>query len=296
MIEPLGAPEEPAAAGPAPDPTASSRGVAIALDAVRVVAAGQEILDVPALAIASGEQIAIVGASGAGKSSLLGLLLGWHRAAAGTVLVDGAPFDRGALEALRRRTVWVDPSVYLWNRSLRQNLAFGLASTPEELARSLDDALAGADLSELAARLPNGIDTPLGEAGGLVSGGEGQRVRFGRGLVRAAPTLVVLDEPFRGLSRDQRGGLLARARQRWAGATLLCVTHDIEETASFPRVLVIAGGRIVEDDAPAALLARAGSRYATLLEAERRVRTGAWQGAAWRRLRLRDGRIVEDGA
>jgi ATP-binding cassette subfamily B protein len=298
LLEPLGAPEDdPRAAAAAPaspiDEAGERAGVRVELDDVRVVAAGHQILEVGALALAPGEAVAIVGASGAGKSSLVGLLLGWHRPATGIVRVDGAPLDGAGITALRRRTVWVDPAVYLWNRSLGHNLAFGLAATPEELSDALSVAIDDAELSEVVRRLPQGRETPLGEAGGLVSGGEGQRVRFGRGLLRARPRLVILDEPFRGLGRDQRHALLERARRRWSSATLLCVTHDIAETASFPRVLVISDGRIVEDAAPAELLARPASRYAALAEAERRVRANAWSGERWRRLRIENGRVVE---
>ena len=292
LLEPLGAPEDDAAgAARATDAGADdvAAGVRVELDDVRVVAGGHQILEVGALAIAPGEAVAIVGASGAGKSSLVGLLLGWHRPATGTVRIDGAPLDGAGIEALRRQTVWIDPAVYLWNRSLADNLAFGLAATPEAFGAVLDDA----ELGEMVRRLPEGLATPLGEAGGLVSGGEGQRVRFGRGLLRERPRLVILDEPFRGLSRDQRQALLARARRRWSSATLFCVTHDIAETAAFPRVLVIADGRVAEDGAPAALLAQPGSRYAALAEAEQRVRAAAWSGDRWRRLRLEDRRIVE---
>jgi ABC-type bacteriocin/lantibiotic exporter with double-glycine peptidase domain len=300
LLEPLGAPEDDAAgatqaaqAAQAGNTGASAddvtAGVHVQLDDVRVVAGGHQILEVRALAIAPGEAVAIVGASGAGKSSLVGLLLGWHRPATGTVRIDGAPLDGAGIEALRRRTVWVDPAVYLWNRSLADNLAFGLAATPDAFGAVLDEA----ELGEVVRRLPEGLATPLGEAGGLVSGGEGQRVRFGRGLLRERPRLVILDEPFRGLSRDQRQALLSRARRRWSSATLFCVTHDIAETAAFPRVLVIADGHVAEDGAPAALLARPGSRYAALAAAERRVRAAAWSGDRWRRLRLEDRRIVE---
>jgi ATP-binding cassette subfamily B protein len=305
LLEPLGAPEE-AAVAPAPTPTPASvhapastlavgagpAAAAVELDGVRVVAAGNEILDVASLAIGAGEHVAIVGASGAGKSSLVGLLLGWHRPAAGSVRVGGAPLDVAALEALRQQTVWVDPSVYLWNRPLAHNLAFGLPAVPDH--HTLAQALAEAELDDVVQRLPRGADTPLGEAGALVSGGEGQRVRFGRGVLRPRPALVVLDEPFRGLARDQRGELLARARRRWAGATLLCVTHDIQETEQFPRVLVVDGGKIVEDGTPAALRADPGSRYAALLAAEARVRAASWSATTWRRLRLQGGRVTEE--
>ena len=179
--------------------------------------------------------------------------------------------------------------MYLWNRSLVENLAFG-AEGAADLTRAIDDA----DLRGVIDRLPEGAGTSLGEAGGLVSGGEGQRVRLGRALAQQAPRLVILDEPFRGLPRDRRAALLARVRARWAGATLLCVTHDIGDTADFPRVLVVAGGQIVEDGAPAALRERAGSRYAAMAEAERRVREAVWSGPPWRRWRVEAGQVIEE--
>jgi ATP-binding cassette subfamily B protein len=292
LVEPLGAPEERPDSDPALARAATESdgdAVSIQLEGVRVVAAGHEILDVGALAIAPGEHVAIVGASGAGKSSLVGLLLGWHRPVAGTVRVDGRTLGPAELEALRERTVWVDPSVYLWNRSLAANLAFGLPSSEIDLAPAIGDA----ELAEVARRLPQGAETPLGEAGALVSGGEGQRVRFGRGLLRPRPALVILDEPFRGLAREQRAALLARARRRWSEATLLCVTHDIGETERFARVLVVADGKIVEDGAPDVLKARPDSRYAALRQAEQRVRAASWSASAWRRLRLEGGRVRE---
>src|SRR5450432_3188510 len=300
LAEPLGAPEDEASpsgaladgATAAPEGAARDRPAArVELRAVVVQAGGHTILTVDAFDVAPGEHVAIVGPSGAGKSTLVGLLLGWHRVAAGTLRVGGALLEGAALEQLRRETVWVDPTVYLWNRSLHENLAYGLAAAPP----SLEVAVAEADLAGVVERLPR-PSSPLGEAGALLSGGEGQRVRFGRGVARPGPRLVILDEPFRGLARDQRHLLLARARARWAGATLLCVTHDIEETRDFPRVLVVADGRIVEDGAPAALAARTGSRYAGLLEAEARVRRSVWSrsGAVpWRRLRMDGGRVAD---
>src|SRR5581483_7356064 len=96
-----------------------------------------------------------------------------------------------------------------------------------------------ADLDEVLARLPTGLQTRLGEGGALLSGGEGQRVRFGRAVVRGDARLVILDEAFRGLERPRRRALLERARARWRGATLLCITHDVEDTLTFDRVLVV---------------------------------------------------------
>ena len=141
-------------------------------------------------------------------------------------------------------------------------------------------------------RLPDGLQTVLGEGGGLVSGGEGQRVRLGRSIMRPDIRLVLLDEAFRGLDRPQRQGLLAKAREHWADATMIFISHDVAETQAFDRVVVLEQGRIVEDAPPAQLLAQA-SRYRALLEAEKSVREDLWANAQWRRLWLEDGELKE---
>jgi ATP-binding cassette subfamily B protein len=121
-------------------------------------------------------------------------------------------------------------------------------------------------------------------------------VRLGRALLRRDARLVILDEPFRGLDRERRRELLGRARRWWSGATLICITHDVGETQSFPRVVVVEGGRLLEEGAPEDLAGRSGSRYAALLEAERTVRTELWSGQGWRRLTLDEGRLAEGEA
>jgi ATP-binding cassette subfamily B protein len=179
----------------------------------------------------------------------------------------------------------VDPSVQLWNRSLPDNLRYG--APPE--APPITDVVAASNLREIHDRLGH---EPLGEGGALLSGGEGQRVRFGRGLARAHARLVLLDEPFRGLERPVRASLLATARQRWRKTTLLCVTHDIGETTGFDRVLVVAGGRIAEQGTPAELAAAPGSRYRAMLAAEEET-AALLRTPEWRRFRLDDGRLTE---
>ncbi|MCB9764761.1 MAG: ATP-binding cassette domain-containing protein [Alphaproteobacteria bacterium] len=284
-LEPLQTPEDEA--GEAPEDTPSG-GVGVALEGVSVAAGGHAVLRNVNLQVTPGSHVAIVGPSGSGKSSLVGLLLGWHRPARGRLRVDGQPLDAGRLRALRRRTVWVDPAVQLWNRSFLHNLRYGAARRDAPVGAALEEAA----LMGVLNGLPQGLQTPLGEGGGLVSGGEGQRVRFGRALCGGDPGLVILDEAFRGLERDQRRALLGRARRRWAGATLLCVTHDVTETAAFPRVLVLEGGRIVEDGTPAALLADPGSRYRALIDAEAAT-ARVWSGGRWRRLRVVEGAVRE---
>lgn len=262
------------------------------MEGVSVRAGGHTILEGVELTIEAGNHVAIVGASGAGKSSLVGLLLGWHRPAVGQVLVDGKPLSSQRLEQLRREIAWVDPSVQLWNRTFIDNLCYGASS---DIPASIGNVIETADLRRLLETLPDGLQTPLGEGGGLVSGGEGQRVRLGRAMLRAGIRLAILDEPFRGLDRTQRRELLARARRLWKDATLLCITHDVAETQTFDRVLVVEAGQIVEDGFPADLIRQPDSRYRSLLLAEEAVREGLWSSSDWRRLWLEAGELRDEG-
>ena len=265
-------------------------GVAVTFERVNVLAAGRAILQDVNLTIRPREHVAIVGRSGAGKSSLVGVLLGWHQPSSGHVLIDDVGLQGQTLAMLRRQTAWIDPAVQLWNRSLFENLRYGDADGP---AASLGRVVEAAELGTVIERLPRGLQSRLGEGGALTSGGEGQRVRFGRALARGSVRLVIMDEPFRGLDPRQRHQMRERARAVWHDATLLCITHDIGETRTFDRVLVVENGRIVEDGNPFDLARNAGSAYARLLDAEEAV-SSLWSAAGWRRLRLHDGAIVED--
>lgn len=297
LLDPLGAPEDGPAEEPAPAPTAAAAaaapppvGVAVRLESVEVVAAGHTILRDIDLEIAPGSHVGIVGRSGAGKTTLVGTMLGWHRPASGVLTVDDRPLRGEALLRLRRELAWVDPAVQLWNRSCLANLTYG---SDERSPADSSWVLREADLLGVLETLPAGLQTVLGEGGGLISGGEGQRVRLGRAMMRPHARLVVLDEAFRGLDRRKRSEFLRRARALWHRATLLCITHDVEDTLGFPRVLVLDDGRIVEDGVPGELAARPGSRFAALLAAEREIRADLSTRAAWRRMQLEGGRLEE---
>jgi ATP-binding cassette subfamily B protein len=126
----------------------------------------------------------------------------------------------------------------------------------------------------------------------LVSGGEGQRARFARALLRPGVRLAILDEPFRGLDFEQRRKLLARSREIWRDATLLAISHDIAEALTFERVLVIEHGRIVEDGDPRELARNPESRFHAMLEAEAAIREEFWNGPEWRHLSLKNGQLT----
>ncbi|HEY2030004.1 MAG TPA: cysteine peptidase family C39 domain-containing protein, partial [Myxococcales bacterium] len=167
LIEPLGAARDPSADPQAKVQPVAQAGARIELRDVEVRAGGQTILEHINLSAAPGEHIAVVGSSGAGKSTLVGLFLGWHQPASGEVLVDGEPLDPARLVLLRNQTAWVDPAVRLWNQSCLDNLRYGV---PPEHPLSLGEVFNAADLQSVLEALPDGLQTKLGEGGGLVSG------------------------------------------------------------------------------------------------------------------------------
>jgi len=290
LFEPLGAPEEESDLNipvEAPSPT---KGMAIKIENVTVQAGGHIILNDINLHLKAGEHVAMVGSSGAGKSSLVGMLLGWHHPSTGQILIDGVPLNGEQYHVVRQQTAWVDPTVQLWNRSLLDNLRYGNRTTN---GNTIDMPIEQANLFAVLEKLSDGLQTLLGERGGLVSGGEGQRVRLGRALARSGVRLVILDEPFRGLDRTQRRELLARARQHWQEETLIFISHDVAESQTFERVLVMEKGYIIEDDTPTVLAAQPNSRYLALLQAEESVRLGMWDSKTWRRLWLENGQLRE---
>ena len=179
----------------------------------------------------------------------------------------------------------------LWNEPLLENLRYGLTpDQPLEAGRAVDEA----NLGSVIQALPEGMQTPIGEGGALLSGGEGQRVRMARAYGRPGIRLAILDEPARGLDRGMRDEFIARARSKWKDATLLCITHDVAGTRAFPRVLVIEDGGVLEDGDPAVLYSRPGSRYRQLCDREEEVRTKLWNASAWRRVRIHSGQLHEE--
>jgi ABC-type bacteriocin/lantibiotic exporter with double-glycine peptidase domain len=288
FLELIGSPEE--ASSHDVDPP-NNDGAAIDMDCVTVMMAGRKVLEDVTLHVAPGEHVGIVGASGAGKSSLVGCLLGWHPPLTGSLRIDGAPLDGTRLRGLRRATAWIDPQVHLFRSSLYENLTYGNGSDP---ATSIEEAIAVADLDQVLRRSADGLQMAVAEGGASLSGGEGQRVRAARAFGRPGVRLAILDEPARGLGREQRRRVLINARRRYAKATLLCITHDVSDTQEFDRVLVVENGRIVEQGTPEALRAIPGSRYAQLLAEEDAVGRELWGHSKWRRWRLAGGALSEN--
>jgi ABC-type bacteriocin/lantibiotic exporter with double-glycine peptidase domain len=296
LWEPLGAPERAESSTslvPVADrkPKSSAKGVSIDLSGVTLSASGHTILEQVDLAVDGGSHIAIVGASGAGKSSLVGLLLGWAQPSKGVILIDGEPLHSDRLNQLRQETAWVDPSVQLWNRSLEYNLRYG---APNDGIAGFGQLIESAELHQLLEGLNDGLQSVLGEGGALVSAGEGQRIRLGRAMLRHRARLVILDEPFAALDRPRRERLLSKARELWRHATFLYVTHDISEAAAFGRVLVVENGTIVEDGAPDELLHQDGSRFRAMYDSDVAVQKRFKSNKFWRKLRIAQSRSLRE--
>jgi ABC-type bacteriocin/lantibiotic exporter with double-glycine peptidase domain len=290
LLEPLGAPEEEISQVAAAAAEAKTCGVGLEIEKVTVVAGGHVILEDVDLSVAPGEHIAVVGLSGAGKSSLASLLLGWHKPQRGGVTVDGAPLDAERLAQLRRYTAWIAPEVHLFQASLLDNLNYGNGS---DSTGRVGLAIQATDLLSVLERLPDGLQTALGDSGALVSGGEGQNVRIGRAMARPDVRLAILDEPARGLDREARRSLLARARQHFAKATMIFVTHDVPDTLDFQRVLVVEQGRIIEQGSPRELYEKTDSRYRALCDQETITRQRLWSGSTWRHWKMSSGVLSE---
>jgi ABC-type multidrug transport system fused ATPase/permease subunit len=282
--EPLGDPPEPTI-------VTETTGMSISLRDVHVAAGGHTVLRDINLDIPAGQHVAIVGPSGSGKSSLVGVLLGLQRMAQGRLHLDGAPADEGALRWQRPGIAWVDPSVQLWNTTVSENLEYAAMGRPQRPRLSV---LEESDLLSVLGGLERGLDTQVGAEGTFLSGGEGQRLRLARALLPAGTRLAVLDEAFRGLERSVRERLANQVRIMLARSTVLFVSHDVKQALSFERVLVIEDGRIVEDGVPAGLASQ-DTRFARMLRAERDLLEGAWGKDKWRAVRVAEGSVREDG-
>jgi thiol reductant ABC exporter CydD subunit len=224
-------------------------------------------LDGFTLAIAAGETVALVGASGGGKTTAAHLLLRFAEPDAGRILVDDAPLAARTPEAWRASVAWVPQQPRLFHGTLRANLVLGRPdATESEIRRALELSR----LEELVGELPAGLETPVGEGGERLSGGEAQRVALARAFLRDAPVLV-LDEPTAQLDLATEAAVVDAVARLRRGRTVLLVAHRLTTLASVERVAVVADGRVLEQGPPASL-ASSGAHYPRLV--------AAWSGAS----------------
>ena len=260
---------------PEPDQPQPPRDGSIELRAVSMAYAPDQpdVLHDVSLRIEPGSMTALIGASGSGKTTLVRLIARFFDAREGCVLVGGVDVRHMSDSQLAGQISQIFQDCYLFQGSIADNIRIG---KPTANADEILEAAQQAGLGELVGRLPQGLDTPVGEGGARLSGGERQRIAIARALIKEAAILLV-DEATAALDAENQH-VIARTLARLRGQrTLVVIAHQLSTVSMADRIVVLDHGRVVEQGTPAALLAAKG-RYAKFLE-QRRAAKG-WRVAS----------------
>jgi ABC-type multidrug transport system fused ATPase/permease subunit len=222
---------------------------------------GRNVLHDISFSVAAGERVAVVGPTGAGKSSLINVLLRFYPLQRGRVLLDGVPLDQLARADFRRHFALVPQDPFLFSGSLLENLRLGDAAVPRE---RVVWALKQVRAWDFVAALPGGLDAELAEGGANLSTGQKQLLSFARALV-FDPRVLVLDEATASVDTETEAGIQAALAVLLRGRTSLTIAHRLSTVREADRILVIKDGRLVEQGTHAQLMA-AGGIYRSLVE------------------------------
>lgn len=217
------------------------------------------------LQVPAGTTLALVGATGSGKSTLIKLLLRFYAPAKGAIRLDGTAIDALPLHTLRDAIGLVSQDVFLFEGSIRDNIAYGRPDAREE---AIIDAARTAEAWEFIERLPEGLDTPVGERGVKLSGGQRQRLSLARALLKNPPVLV-LDEATSAVDNETEAAIQRSLRRIAHNRTVIMIAHRLSTIVQADNIVVIDRGQVVEQGSHPALLARGG-----LYAAQWRVQTG----------------------
>jgi ATP-binding cassette, subfamily B, bacterial len=219
----------------------------------------QPVLSDMSFRLAPGETIGVAGPTGAGKSTLIKLILRFYDPTAGAVRIDGIDLRDLALTDLRRNIALVSQDVYLFHGTIRENIAYRDAAVPlEHVVR----AAKLAQLHDFVASLPDGYETHVGERGIQLSGGQRQRLSIARAIVKDAPVLI-LDEATSSVDTETERAIQENLRTLTEGRTALIIAHRLSTIRHADRILVLRDGRIVEEGHHDDLVATGGT-YADL--------------------------------
>ena len=206
------------------------------------------------LEVRPGETVALVGSSGAGKSTVLQLLLRYYDPQKGTILIDGAPLDTLALDDLRTRIGLVPQDAVIFSASAMENIRYGRPGATDDEVRAAANAAFADDFLKA---LPEGYDTFLGERGVRLSGGQRQRIAIARAILKNAP-LLLLDEATSALDAQSERMVQAALDSAMENRTTLVIAHRLATVQKADRIIVLDHGGIVEQGTHASLVAQAG--------------------------------------
>ncbi len=215
------------------------------------------VLDHLNLQVKQGETIAFVGESGAGKSTILNMVIGFHMAGEGAVLLDGHDISKVDLRTYRKHLAVVPQTSILFSGTIRENITYGCPDVTEE---QLAEVVRAANLTDMVANFPQGLDTMVGEHGGKLSGGQRQRISIARALIRN-PKIIVLDEATSALDSISERMIQQAIGNLIKDRTTFIVAHRLSTIRDADKIAVIAGGKCVEYGTYEELMERKGEFY-----------------------------------
>jgi subfamily B ATP-binding cassette protein MsbA len=204
---------------------------------------GEPVLREISLSVKTGEVIALVGMSGAGKTSLVNLLPRFYDVEAGEILIDGHDIRKVTMKSLRNQIGLVTQQTILFNDTVRNNIAYG---SLERSVQEIEEAARAANAHDFIVRLPEGYDTIIGEQGVKLSGGERQRISIARALLKNAPILI-LDEATSSLDSDSETEVQKALDRLMKGRTVFVIAHRLSTIRNAHRIIVLSEGKLVEE-------------------------------------------------